>query len=247
VLTAASRYVGDILVVDDGSTDRTPELLHRVDGVRSIRHARNLGYGRSLIDAFDYALARGYEWLITMDCDEQHEPAAIPGFLGAIVEDGADIISGSRYLRRFEGDDAPPADRRAINQRITRMLNQRFGWNLTDAFCGFKAYRVPPLAGMRITESGYAMPLQFWVQAAWLGLRIRELPVRLVYNDPRRQFGGGLDNPELRYRHYLTVFEAALCDLPRESDAPESRCRRSLVEKICSRENSTAFAQCLSS
>ena len=213
VLRRARRYAEHILVVDDGSSDATPQLLKQEAGIEVISHAQNAGYGQSLIDAFDYADRRGYEWLITMDCDEQHEPAAIPEFTAAIADDDADIISGSRYLRTFDGDDPPPAERRQINFRITEMLNRRFGWNLTDAFCGFKAYRVCALNRMKITEPGYAMPMQFWAQAASLQLRIRELAVRLVYKDLFRTFGGDLDDADLRYRHYLEIFHAEMTRL----------------------------------
>ena len=212
VLRRTSAFAPDILVVDDGSQDNTPGLLALFDGIRQIRHETNLGYGRSLIDAFEYAIDQGYDWLITMDCDEQHEPAAIPNFVRAMADDDADIISGSRYLRTYAGDDTPPADRRSINLQVTQMLNERLNLGLTDAFCGFKAYRVEALKRLSVTENGYAMPMQFWVQAARANLRIRELPVRLVYNDPNRHFGGALDNPTVRYRHYLDVFEAEMCN-----------------------------------
>ena len=56
------------------------------------------------------------------------------------------------------------------------------------------------------------MPMQFWAQAARLGLGIRELPIRLVYNDPTRHFGGELDDPDIRYRHYIDVFESAMSE-----------------------------------
>lgn len=210
VLKEASRYATDIAVIDDGSTDSTPQLLAAHPGITVVRHETNIGYGRSLSDAFRLAACRGYDWLITMDCDEQHEPAAIPLFVEAADKDTADIISGSRYLEQLPGDDLPPPDRRSINRRITDMINARLGLGITDAFCGFKAYRVDSIRRMNITEDGYAMPLQLWVQTWRLGLRVMELPVRLVYNDPNRHFGGALDDPVSRYHHYVDVFEAEM-------------------------------------
>jgi glycosyltransferase involved in cell wall biosynthesis len=217
VLSETLKHAENVLVVDDGSTDSTPCLLPRFP-VEVIRHARNRGYGRSLQDAFRWAEVDGYDWVITMDCDEQHEPAAIPRFLDAIREDDADVISGSRYLVQHEGDDAPPPQRRAINGEITRELNERLGIEITDAFCGFKAYRVSALSKIRLDVDGYAMPLQFWVRAVAAGLRIREIPVRLIYNDPNRTFGGPLDDPAVRIAHYREVLHCELskfaADLP---------------------------------
>jgi dolichol-phosphate mannosyltransferase len=81
---------------------------------------------------------------------------------------------------------------------------------LTDAFCGFKAYRASALANLEITDDGYAMPLQVWVQAVERGLSIIEVPVPLIYLDESRAFGGALDNAEYRLAHYRAVFQDAL-------------------------------------
>ncbi|HEX7010460.1 MAG TPA: glycosyltransferase family 2 protein [Phycisphaeraceae bacterium] len=213
VLGEIRRYAQHVLVVDDGSTDQTPCLLPKLP-VDVIRHATNLGYGRSIRDAFRWAQCYDYDWLITMDCDEQHEPRSLPDFYRAIEADDADIISGSRYLDPQICGDPPPPDRQAINQQITELLNQRLGLSLTDAFCGFKAYRVSSLRHLDLTVSGYAMPIQLWVQAAAHGLRIKEIPVRLIYKDPTRSFGGTLDDPALRLAHYKEVFNQELAKFP---------------------------------
>ncbi len=102
--------------------------------------------------------------------------------------------------------DAPPADRRRINMLLTDVVNRNLGLDLTDTFCGYKAHRVEAVRRLKLTEPGYAFPMQFWVLCARAGLAIRELPVDLIYNDPNRHFGGQLDNPDLRLRHYLNVF-----------------------------------------
>lgn len=205
VLEQVRQYHDQILVVDDGSKDRTPELLATVQGVNVLRHEVNQGYGGSLIDAFAWADGRGYDWVITMDCDRQHEPQRIPDFIREIETDKWDIISGSRYLTVDVGDDLPPQDRRSINATMTCIINDIFGVALTDSFCGFKAHRVKPTVRLGLTEKGYAFPMQLWPRAMAAGLRITEIPVRLIYNDPGRHFGGGLDDPSERMTHYLEV------------------------------------------
>ncbi|MDP7009179.1 MAG: glycosyltransferase family 2 protein [Phycisphaerales bacterium] len=204
VLSEVCNYANDILVVDDGSTDLTPALLagHPVE---VIRHSENRGYGRSLQDMFRWATVDKFDWLITMDCDEQHEPAAIPRFVQSILNNESDIISGSRYLELHAENDMPPEDRQAINRQITEELNVSLGFNLTDAFCGFKAYRVDALSAFEFDVNGYEFPLQLWVQAAAQRLRVEEVPVRLIYNDPSRTFGGPLDDPQERIDHYRAV------------------------------------------
>jgi len=209
VLREVKRYVSDILVVDDGSTDGTEQVLSEISRVKVIRHPHNRGYGAALRTAFSYAISEGYEILVTIDCDGQHEPHRIPDFLAACGDD-VDIVSGSRYLRHFPGDSAPPPDRQRINRIITEELNRVLGLTLTDAFCGFKAYRVASLKLLDLTEDGYAMPIEFWVQAAIKKLKIVELPVPLIYFEEKRAFGGALDNADIRLGVYRTVLERSL-------------------------------------
>ncbi len=209
VLGEVLRYAEDVLVIDDGSTDDTPLLLAG-QPVEVIRHAENRGYGRSMQDMLRWAKFDGFDWLITMDCDEQHEPGAIPRFISAIKRDGADVISGSRYLVVAQGDDAPPQDRRIINEQITEEINARLQLSLSDAFCGFKAYRVSACERLSLDVDGYDFPMQFWVQAVAHDLRIEEIPVRLIYNDPDRSFGGPLDEPVSRLAHYRSTLHREL-------------------------------------
>ena len=91
-------------------------------------------------------------------------------------------------------------------------MNRRLGLNLTDAFCGFKAYRTEALAKIELTETGYAMPLELWVQAARLGLRIVEVAVPLIYLDERRSFGGALDRADARLAVYRQVLDRYMAE-----------------------------------
>src|SRR6185369_11021400 len=100
--------------------------------------------------------------------------------------------------------------RRAINAQITELVNNCLGYSITDAFCGYKAFRVAAVKKLPLDEDGYAFPLQFWVQAAAHKLTITELPVRLIYNDPNRTFGGPLDDADVRLKYYRHVFSREL-------------------------------------
>ncbi len=213
VLAEVKKYVEngvaeDILVVNDGSTDETPDLLGSYKDILRIDHPTNRGYGAAIASSFNYATFHDYDILITMDCDGQHEPNRIPVLLEAF-DRGTAIVSGSRYLRSFRQDTNPPRDRRDINRQITIELNDRFGLNLTDAFCGFKAYCCQALSMFQITESSWGMPLQLWVQASRLRLKIKEIAVPRLYLDANRAFGGTLNDPEVRLAYYREVINRA--------------------------------------
>lgn len=222
VLDEVLRFTPHVLVVDDGSTDGTSRLLadrlERQGDIRVVRHPHNRGYGAALATAFRETLSGDFDGLVTIDCDGQHQPRLIPAFIDAATTVGVagppgaplpDIVSGSRYLKVFDGDSRPPESRRRINETITAEINARLGFSLTDAFCGFKAYTRRALSALHVTELGYAMPLEVWVQASVAGLQVVELPVPLLYLDLARSFGGALDDAETRLAYYRGVLDRA--------------------------------------
>jgi dolichol-phosphate mannosyltransferase len=223
----------DILVVNDGSTDNSLEIINLIPpyppllkggrgGLKAITHHGNQGYGKSLIDGFDFAISQGCEYTVTMDCDEQHEPHLIPVFLKEIDlplipslrrrGEGRflDVISGSRYLKDFPSNNPPPQDRKYINEQITEIINRITGYNLTDSFCGFKAYRVDSLKKLKLTEWGYGMPLQLWIQAWRNNLNVKEYPIERIYKNMDRSFGKEMDDPEKRLAYYKRIIEIEL-------------------------------------
>jgi len=223
VAPRVQEHTDDLVFVEDGSTDGTSEELAEL-GVRVVRHGVNRGYGAAVRTAFRHAAAEGYDWVLTMDCDGQHEPASIPAFRERAARGGVDLISGTRYAQETDDGDSAPEDRRAINRVMTGEINERLGsllgGGITDAFCGFKAHRVATVGALDVDEDGYALPMGLWVRAAAARLRVEELPVARIYNDPSRTFGAGLDDPETRLAHYRKSF---YCELERCADRLPAR------------------------
>jgi dolichol-phosphate mannosyltransferase len=206
IISQIKKYDLDILVIDDGSTDGTQEQLSNIENINTIVHEKNLGYGQTIIDAFKYGISNGYDSIITMDCDGQHIPDELQIFLTQISD--YDIVSGSRYLIQTNKlDPQIPPDRYAINIEITQILNETTTLNLTDSFCGFKAYKTDAIKKMKLTEKGYGMPLQLWMQAWKSGLSIKEIPVKLIYNNADKRFSGSLDNPTIRLNYYKEIIK----------------------------------------
>ena len=130
------------------------------------------------------------------------------------MDEGYDVVSGYKQTRHDPWHKVFPS--RVFNAVVSRVT----GVPLHDHNCGFKAYRVPAIARLTLSEPGYAFPMQFWVQAVASGLRIREIPVKLIYNDLNRTFGGPLNDADIRRAHYRRVLH---CELRRCKDRlPES-------------------------
>ncbi|MBE7445239.1 MAG: glycosyltransferase family 2 protein [Planctomycetia bacterium] len=212
IVRGVKNFSLDVLVIDDGSTYSLREELLNVENVHMLVHPRNLGYGKTIIDAYRYAIKKRYDYLLTIDGDGQHEPEEIPLFLNSIPFYDYDILSGSRFLFPFKPGEDVPEDRYRINRKITRIVNQITGFGLTDSFCGFNMYKVEQLKLLRLTEYGYGMPLQVWMQAWRMGLRVREIPVKLIYKNLAKHFEGALEDPDTRLRYYKSIIRKELGD-----------------------------------
>jgi glycosyltransferase involved in cell wall biosynthesis len=206
ILNKLAEYKNaDVVIVDDGSTDATPSILERRKVAAVIRHEKNEGYGKSLMDGFEFVKTHHYQICVTMDADEQHEPGYIPCFLEKL--DKWDIVSGSRYLNPLLSSDHPPQDRLEVNRVITEKLRPLTGYALTDSFCGFKGYKVDALRKLNLTETNYGFPIQFWLQAAKAGLKVTECGVPLIYKDYSRNFNNQFADRDERLNHYLKVMQ----------------------------------------
>jgi len=206
------HFDGCIVVIDDGSSDGTAEVLAARDDIETVTLSRNRGYGFALTTGFGHAKRLGVKSLVTMDCDGQHEPGHIPQFLHALAVGDVEIVSGSRYLPESAPTGSAPSERRAINAQVTEVINRITGWGITDSFCGFKAYDMSALNKLDLHEPGYGMPIELWALAWRHGFRVREIPVERIYCDNDRSFGADLDDPDLRRRYYKEVWLRALSE-----------------------------------
>jgi dolichol-phosphate mannosyltransferase len=216
-----ANHDGPILAVDDGSTDGSSEALASFAWLGVIRHEKNRGYGAAVITGLAHAAKNDFDFVVTMDCDEQHEPCMIPRMFAK--QPDVDVLSGSRYMSGSADGDMPPVDRMAINKTITADINSITGYNLTDSFCGFKRYRVTALAPLKLDEAGYGLPMQFWIQARHFGLSVAEIAIPRIYKNLDRSFGVVLDDPEKRLAYYRSIIERELKKWPISSPSGHIR------------------------
>jgi len=143
VLDQIRRYFpgSDVLIVDDGSTDRTSDVA-RAHGALVLRHDQNYGYARALQSAREFALDGGYDHLVLCDADGQHEPQDIGRIINALIASGADYVIASRVL-----GSAPHGDsfihkygRRAYSLAVSLLFYHRFRTRITDSSSGFKGW-----------------------------------------------------------------------------------------------------------
>lgn len=168
-----------ILVVDDGSTDNTSEVA-RSKGVIVIRHTRNLGKGAAHKTGFRYAVTHGYDYVITIDADGQHDPDEIPRFMEAIKH--YDMVIGRRY---FSWRNMPIV-RVFTNVTTSFIVSLLSGQRLRDVQSGYRAIRRTVIERVRLRTNRYQTESEIIVQAARLGFRIGEIPISTIYRREAR-------------------------------------------------------------
>ena len=176
IIKMSLKFVDYVLVVDDGSTDRTSQIAKDA-GARVIKHYNNLGKGVSLKDAF--AEVRGYDIVVTIDGDGQHNPNEMPELMRPIREGRADLVNGSRYLK---GSDAAPAYRRAGLKVLDIATNITSGTHVTDSQSGFRAFSGKTIQCFRFRDTGFGIESEMLADAAENNLRILEVPITVRYD-----------------------------------------------------------------
>jgi glycosyltransferase involved in cell wall biosynthesis len=166
----------DIVVIDDGSIDRTAEIAQQL-GVNVISHPVNKGKGAALATGFAYALAHGYDAVITMDSDLQHRPEDILRFIRAHQETRADIIIGSR-LHAMKG---MPYHRRLSNVMTTGFVKARTGAPIEDSQSGFRLIDAHALRLVRTESPGFEAETEFIIRAALKQCTFGSIPIDTIY------------------------------------------------------------------
>jgi glycosyltransferase involved in cell wall biosynthesis len=180
VVRETLSHTGEVLVVDDGSTDDTARQAQSA-GALVVRHERNLGKGMALLTGLRLAAKRGHDIAVTLDGDGQHDPSEIPKLLEALHL-GADIVVGCR----MHSPDGMPLDRLLTNVFMSSVLSILTKCRVRDTQSGFKALRIAKVCSLRFRTSRFDWESELIIRAARGGLRMREVNVSSIYMNHHR-------------------------------------------------------------
>lgn len=177
VIAGVRRYCADIFVVNDGSTDRTAEVLASTEGIRTIAYARNRGKGYALRRGLRAAREAGFRYALTIDSDGQHYPDDIARFIERIERRPDTLLIGARNLTA----DNMPARNTFANRFSNFWYLVETGRRLEDTQSGFRLYPLRRLGRLRSLCSRYEFEVEVIVRAAWRGVEVENIPVRVYY------------------------------------------------------------------
>lgn len=177
VLDQVVQLGSQVIVVNDGSTDESSEILASYTSLSLINFPVNLGKGAALKAGFKLALEMGFDHAITLDSDSQHSASDIPAFLEVLENESPILLMGSRVLDR----EHVPLKNRFANRFSSFWFRVETGLRLKDTQSGFRLYPIRELEGIRLLSGKYEFELEILVKAAWKRIPIREIPISVHY------------------------------------------------------------------
>jgi glycosyltransferase involved in cell wall biosynthesis len=177
VVRGAAEHL-PVVVVDDGSADRTATEAEKA-GATVLRHPTNRGKGAALETGFRWAAAGGYDAMVTLDADGQHDPGEIPAFLEAYAAGAGDLIIGYRDFR------AIPLVRRIANTTGRLALSWALRQPIRDNQSGYRLVTRPVWEVLQPTVGGFELEVEMIAQTIWAGLRLGWVPIRTIYGGER--------------------------------------------------------------
>ncbi len=179
IVAEAKRYSKDVIVVDDGSSDRTYNLAKK-GGATVLRHAVNIGAGFATVTGNDYAVSKGCDVIVNLDSDGQHSASAVPDAIEFLKKGGYDIVLGSRFL---ESTDRMPVILKLGNRFLTFMNGKIFGSNISDTQSGFRILTSDAWKKLAIKSVDYSICSEISARIGVTRLKYAEIPIETIYLD----------------------------------------------------------------
>ncbi len=169
----------DIIVIDDGSVDKTSKFASELGAV-VLRLEKNFGKGRVLKTGFEFARVKGYDAVLTLDADLQHNPNEIPKFIEKFNE-GFDIVIGNR----MKNLKSMPIERIFSNKTTSFLISIRTGKKIPDSQCGFRLIKMDVIKSVNAKSDGFVFESEFLIKALLAGFKVGFVDIETIYNGGR--------------------------------------------------------------
>lgn len=177
VINDVHEYTDQVIVVNDGSTDTTEEILNKIDQIEIVSYPKNKGKGYALRQGFKFAWKQGYEYAITIDSDGQHFASDLPKFVEAIEENPNAIIIGNRNM-----EQAGIPGKSSFGNRFSNFwFKFETGIKMPDTQSGYRLYPLKPISKMIFFTRKYEFEIEVIVRAAWKGVKVTDVPIQIYY------------------------------------------------------------------
>lgn len=179
IVSRAQKYVDQVAVIDDGSSDNTADIAKSA-GAKVVRHSSNMGAGAATRSCFQAAREAQADVVVTLDGDGQHDPDEIPLVLEPILNRRADLVIGSRFMNK---SISVPAYRKFGINVITWLFNLGSRTKVVDSQSCFRAYTREVIDNIPLTEKGFGFSVQLLIEARRRGFTIVEAPISCIYHE----------------------------------------------------------------
>jgi len=184
VIEDVLEYTKNVIVVNDGSTDSTPEILSDFNDQITVHiHSKNQGKGKALRNAFKLAAEQGYEYAITIDSDGQHFASDLPSFLEEVEEDSDALVIGARNMTQ----ENVPGKSSFGNKFSNFWFWVETGIKLDDTQSGYRLYPIHAMKGMRYITTRFEFEVEVIVKAAWRRLGVKNIPIKVHYEPGKKR------------------------------------------------------------
>ena len=177
VIEDVLNYTNDVIIMNDGSTDDTPQIIGKFPSVHVVNFLKNTGKGLALKKGFDFAIKKGFRYAITIDSDGQHFPADFHLFLDKIEQEPDSVIIGARNMAQ----STVPGTSNFGHKFSIFWFKVETGLKIEDVQSGFSLYPLKFLKDMRLYTRKYEFEVEVLVRLAWRGVKVLSVPVNVYY------------------------------------------------------------------